>query len=175
MKFAMSARSLQIALAVSVALNVFAVAAGATYLIGANRVEDEVAAQRRPMRGPPMMEVVEGMDPAVRDRVRQALRASALAARPDFDAARDARRRAIGMAEAESFDSAAVQALLEQSRLAEMRGRSKLETGAMEILSTLNAKDRKALAPILSRHGPRGGRRGGERGGRDEAPPPPPA
>jgi len=139
---------------------------------GANRVEDEVAAQRRPLRGPPMMEVVEGMDPAVRDRVRQALRASALAARPDFDAARDARRRAIEMAEAESFDSPAVQALLEQSRLAEMRGRSKLETGALEILSTLNATDRKALAPILSRHGQRGKR--GDRD-RDQTPAPPPA
>lgn len=175
MSFSMSPRTLKIALAVSVALNVFAVAAGVTTYVGANRVEDQVAEQRRPLRGPPVLEVVETMDPAVRDRVRQALRASALAARPDFDAARDARRRAIEMAEAESFDSAAVQALLEQSRLAEMRGRSKLEAGALEILASLSPKDRKALAPILSRHGPKGKRGGGDRGREETPPPPPPA
>ncbi|RZJ97168.1 MAG: periplasmic heavy metal sensor [Brevundimonas sp.] len=169
----MSDRWLKIALAVSVALNVFAVAAGATAYVGARRAEAQIADQRRPDRGPPILQVVDQMDPAKRDQVREALRASALAARPDFDAARAARRQAMEAAGADPFDQARVQGLLEQSRLAEMRGRARLESGALAIFSGLSPADRKALAPILIRHGK--GERGGRRGGRDAGPPPPPA
>ena len=172
----MSDRWLKIALAISVALNVFAAVAGVTAWIGAQRAETQIADQRRPDRGPPILQVVEQLDPAKRDQVREALRASALAARPDFDAARTARRQAMEAAGAEPFDQARVQGLLEQSRLAEMRGRARLESGSLAIFNGLSPADRKALAPILIRHGKgeRGGRRGGDRG-RDAGPPPPPA
>jgi uncharacterized membrane protein len=76
-------------------------------------------------------------------------------ARPDFDEARAARREAIALTEAESFDPVAVAALLERSRASEARGRSRLETGAVETLRQLSPADRMALAPILSRHKPR--------------------
>ena len=46
----------------------------------------------------------------------------------------------------------AVAALLERSRASEMRGRARLESGAVETLNRLNPADRAALAPILSRH-----------------------
>ena len=46
-------------------------------------------------------------------------------------------------------------ALLERSRASEARGRSRLETGAVETLNQLSPADRKALAPILSRHKPK--------------------
>jgi uncharacterized membrane protein len=146
-------RWLKIALALSVALNLFAAVAGVTAYLGARRIEAQAADQRRPFRGPPILQIVEGMDPAVRDRVREQLRASALAARPDFEAARAARRQAMEKAGGPTFDQAAVQALLEQSRLAEMRGRSRLETDALQILNGLSPADRKAFAPILRRGG----------------------
>ena len=76
----MTSRSLKIALAVSVALNVFAVAAGAAVWVVRDKIED---------------------------------------------------------------------------RVAEARGRSRLETGAVETLNQLSPADRKALAPILSRHKPK--------------------
>lgn len=171
----MSDRWLKIALAASVALNLFAVVAGTTAYLGAQRAEAQIADQRRPDRKPPILQVVEQIDPAKRTEVREALRASALAARPDFEAARTARRQAQEAASADTFDQARVQTLMEQSRLAEMRGRARLESGALEILSGLSPADRKALAPILARHnkGDRGGRRGGRDGDRDGPPPPP--
>ena len=73
----MNTRSLKIALAASVALNLFALAAGATLLVGRADVERRLEAQHRAPRDRPFMAVVEGLDPAVRERVRETLRASA--------------------------------------------------------------------------------------------------
>ena len=148
----MTSRSLKIALAVSVALNVFAVAAGAAVWVTRDKIEDRVAEAHKPGRSAPVWDVIERMDPAVRDKVKAQLRAAAMQARPDFDEARAARREAIALTEAESFDPVAVAALLERSRASEARGRSRLETGAVETLRQLSPADRKALAPILSRH-----------------------
>ncbi|MDP0947607.1 hypothetical protein, partial [Klebsiella pneumoniae] len=52
----------------------------------------------------------------------------------------------------DQFDPVAVASLLERSRASEMRGRARLESGAVETLNRLNPADRAALAPILSRH-----------------------
>lgn len=147
-------RWLKIALAVSVALNLFAAAAAVTVAVTRARVENQVQAQHRPGRGM-FLAVVGSLDPAVRDQVRRSLREHALAARPDFDAARANRRQAIELAAQPTFDPAEVQALLEQSRLAELRGRARLERGAIETLAGLQQKDRQALAPLLLRQGPR--------------------
>ena len=56
------------------------------------------------------------------------------------------------MTASDSFDAVAVAALLERSRASEMRGRARLEAGAVETLGRLTPENRKALAPILSRH-----------------------
>jgi len=148
----MTSRSLKIALAVSVALNVFALAAGGAVWVAREKVEQRVAEAQKPGRSEPVWDVIERMDPAVRDQVKQRLRASAMQARPDFEEARAARREAIALTGAETFDPVAVAALLERSRASEARGRSRLETGAVETLNQLSPADRKALAPILSRH-----------------------
>tara|TARA_R110002167_G_scaffold23011_9_gene81889 strand:- start:4687 stop:5217 length:531 start_codon:yes stop_codon:yes gene_type:complete len=173
----MSPNSLKIALAASVALNLFAVAAGVTVMVVRDRVESRVESQHRGPRVP-FRTVLESMDPAVRDRVRQDLRTAAMASRPDFDEARTARRAAITAASAEQFDAAEVRTLLEQSRAAELRGRSRLEEEAVTVLGTLEVDDRRALSAILARNGGRngGGRNGrhrAERGDRVEAPAPP--
>ncbi|WP_421730742.1 periplasmic heavy metal sensor [Brevundimonas sp.] len=158
-------RALKIALAVSVALNLFAVVGGTTALITRANVDQKVEDQRRPGRDGSVPQIVATLDPEVRDRVREGLRASALAARPDFEAARQARRAAVAATTAtDGFDPAAVSALLETSRAAELRGRARLERDAVALLATLEPDDRKALGAILTRHG-RGGGRGGEGGG----------
>ena len=149
----MTSKSLKIALAVSVALNLFAVAGGITYVVNRDRIERRIEDQRRPGRERPLAEVLADLDPAVRQRVRTALRESALAARPDFEAARAARREAIDVAGQPTLDAARVESLLEQSRSAEMRGRTRLENGAVAVLATLTPEERKALAPILQRKG----------------------
>ena len=152
----MNARTLKIALAVSVALNLFALAAGATLLVGRADVERRLDAQHRAPRDRSFMTVVEGLDPAVREQVRDRLRASARAAHPDFEETRLKRRQATAMARSADFDTARVTALLEQSRAAEMRGRARLEADAVAVLATLEPDDRAALSEILTRRGPCG-------------------
>lgn len=151
----MNARTLKIALAASVALNLFAVAGGGAFLFTRAQENDRIEAQRKPGREGSLSSMVAGMEPELKQRVRRELRASALAARPDFDLARQARRDAIDRANAETFDPVAVQTLLEQSRLAEMRGRAQVEAGAIGVLGTLELEDRRALTPILARRGPK--------------------
>jgi uncharacterized membrane protein len=155
----LSSRTLRIALAASVALNLFAVAAGATVLIGRAKVEDRIEAQQRPQRDrPPTMTVVSRLSPEAQPRVKAALKAAALAARPEFDEARSKRREAVALASSETLDPARVSALLEQSRAAEIRGRARLEADAVRLLGTLEPADRAVLAEILNRRGRNGAR-----------------
>lgn len=151
----MTSRTLKIALAASVALNVFAAAGAATVWVASRKVEQRVETECRSGRSAAVWEAVGAMEPAAQTRVKTDLRASALRARPDFDEARKARREAIALTEQARFDPVAVAALLEQSRASEMRGRARLEADAVEILGRLETSDRQALAPILSRHKPR--------------------
>ncbi len=164
----MTPRTLKIALAVSVALNLFAVAGGGAALVTRARVERHVEAQRAPGRERAFRDIVAALDPEVQQRVRTTLRASAMAARPDFEEARAARREAIARTEAATFEPAAVDALLERSRAAEQRGRARLEHDAVALLATLGPADRQALGVILKRHGRREGRNGRD-GARDKA------
>ncbi|MFN4296107.1 MAG: periplasmic heavy metal sensor [Brevundimonas sp.] len=151
----MSKRTLMIALAASLAINVFAVAAGVAAYVNHTAAEDRIERSRGD-RAPrvPLMEVIDTLDPPVRDQVRDTLRRAALAARPDFQEARDTRRRAMGMANGEAFDAAEVSALLEQSRASELRGRARLESEAVRMLSELEPEDRVLMSSILARHGP---------------------
>lgn len=160
----MSPKTLKLALIGSVALNLFAVAAGATLLVTRAQVEDRVEAQHRPARAGSPMRLVDQLDPAVRERVRDTLRASALAARPDFEEARLKRRQAVEMGRSATFDAIRAEALLEDSRNAESRGRARLEADAVALLATLEPDDRRALSEILTRRGRAAGR---DRGGRE--------
>ncbi|WP_292062618.1 periplasmic heavy metal sensor [Brevundimonas sp. UBA7664] len=159
----MSPKTLKIALAVSVALNLFAAAAVTTLFVTRAQVEHRVEAQHRPARSGSPMRLIEQLDPAVRERVRGALRASALAAHPDFEEARLKRRQAVEMARAGTFDADRTRALLEQSRTAELRGRARLEADAVALLATLEPEDRQGMSDILTRRGRSGGRGGGSR------------
>jgi uncharacterized membrane protein len=158
----MSTRGLKIALVVLVLVNVFALAALATTLVQLNRVETRLDAEHRPngeRRSPRQM--LRDLDPETRERVGEALRASALAAKPDFEEARRLRREAVAAVSAPEFDAAAVTALLDGSRAAELRGRQRLERDALTLMETLEPQDRARLAPMLARSGrSRGGGRG---------------
>lgn len=156
----MSPRALRIALAVSVALNLFAVAGGVAAVVTRAKVDKHVEAQRTPGRERAFRDIVDTLDPQAQARVRSTLRASAMAARPDFEEARAARREAIALTEATTFEPAAVDALLERSRAAEHRGRTRLEHDSVALLATLGPQDRQALGVILKRHGRRDGRNG---------------
>ena len=147
----MTPKTLKIALAASVALNLFAAAGSVAVAVTYPRMVERLEAQARPARERSFAGLIAALSPDARERARQAVRASALAAQPDFDAAREARRQAIEAARQPEFDAAAVQALLEQSRLAEMRGRARLESDALAILGTLAPGDRETFSRILAR------------------------
>lgn len=166
----MSTRGLKIALAVLVLVNVFALAALGTTLVTLNRMESRIEAEPRSggeRRSPRQM--LRDLDPETRERVTAALRASALAARPDFEEARRLRREALVGVTAPDFDPAVVSAALERSRAAELRGRKRIEDDALALMATLAPEDRARLAPILTRSG-RGRRDRGDRG--PDGPPP---
>lgn len=162
---------LGVGLAVSVAVNLFAATAAYTALTGQARVESRMEGRDRDDRRVSPRELVVALSPEARPRVRQALRDAGLAARPDFQQAREARRQAISAAAAEPYDAVLVGRLLDQSRDAEMRGRRRLEADTLAILGTLGPADRAAFARILGRG--RGGGGHGETGGaRREKPDP---
>ena len=153
----MSTRVLKIALAASVALNLFAIAAGVTTVVAQAREEQRIEAQHRiPCERSPFHAVLARLDPEVRQQVKSALKASALAARPDFDEARAKRREAVALAASDGFDAGRVVALLTESRTAELRGRARLEADAVQLLATLEPADRAALSEILNRRGRNG-------------------
>lgn len=158
---------LGVALAVSVAVNLFA--ATAAYTVMKRQHEVERRADDRPdgEDRPSPRELVAALPPEVRETVKQAMRAAGQRARPDFQASREARRQAVLAAAADPYDAARVEALLDQSREAEIAGREKLEADSLAILATLSPADRAAFAAILDakRRGNGGGRR--DRGGPD--------
>ena len=88
----MTSRSLKIALAVSVALNVFAATAVGAVWVARDKIEHRIAESHKSGRSEPVWDVIERMDPTVRDQVKAQLRAAAMQARPDFEEARAARR-----------------------------------------------------------------------------------
>ena len=163
----MSPKIMKIALAASVALNLFAAVAGVSLWVSMARTQDRIEAQHRSPRSHSPMRLINQLDPAVRERVRDTLRASALAARPDFEEARLKRRQAVEMSRSESFDAARARVLLEHSRVAEMRGRARLEADAVALLATMEPDDRKALSEILTRRGRVAGRDRGRDGPQD--------
>ncbi len=147
----MTSRTLKIALAASVALNLFAAAAGVTLWVGHADIERRLEAQHRAPRERAFNNLIERLSPEVRERVRETLRTAAREAHPDFEETREKRRQAATLAGSADFDADRVAALLAESRAAELRGRARLETHAVAVLATLEPDDRAVLSEILRR------------------------
>lgn len=162
----MKPRLMGVLLAASLALNAFAVAGGVAAWMQWKEIESRVS-ERLPRRGGPFGPALARLEPETRDRVLGSMRAAALEARPDFEAARAARREAVALSQAEAFDPVAVAALLERSREAEGRGRARLEAAMLQTFETLTPEERTILSPVLSR------RMKGLRGSDRREPPPP--
>lgn len=150
---------LGIALAISVGINLFAATAAVTALSGQKKIERVLEDRQSDGRRPSTRELLASLDPEVRREVRQGLREAGLAARPDFQAARQARAEAVEAARVEPFDRARVEALLTASREAEARGRARLEGDALALMETLEPEDRRVVAALLAGRGRSGGER----------------
>lgn len=163
----MTERGLKVALAVSVAVNIFVVGAVAGGLIMGVRSFDGRSHRDRP----PVIQMIQSLDEADRIAAEQTLHETGLAARQDFNAARGYRSEAITLAGAEAFDRAAVEAALTQARQAEGAGRDRLETALLDLMERLDQADRQRLAPGLARRGRDGRRSRDGRHGRRGSPP----
>ena len=153
----MSARNLKLALGVSVVLNVFLLAGGGAFWWSSQQAAKLAELERTPRLSVPAVELVNTRSPEVAETVLAELRQIAMSAHEDYQEARTARRAAIDITASDQFDVARVSSLLERSRASEIRGRARLESGVVDMLSRLEAEDRKALAPLLSRKRPRNG------------------
>jgi uncharacterized membrane protein len=153
---------LGVALAASVAVNLFAATAAYTALNGQERIEQRMGGRDRDER-PSTRVLLQSLAPDTRERVHQALRDAGMAARPDFQEARALRRQAVAAAAAEPYDPARVGELLTQSRAAERRGRERLEASTLSILGTLSPAERVVFSQILNNK---------KKGGGDQRPEP---
>lgn len=143
----MTDRGLKIALAVSVAVNIFVAGVVVTGLaVGLRGLPGRPHGER-----PPVISLIQSLDETDRAEAERALRTSALAARGDFETARRLRAEAIDLAGAETFDRPAVEAALARSREAEAAGRSRLEGTMLDLLQRLDQEDRQRLAPAFAR------------------------
>lgn len=152
------------ALAVSVAANLFAATAAYTVLTGQGSLERQENGREGGPRGSSAREMLAELDPETRRSIRQALQDARQRARPDFQQARQARRDAVAAVAIQPYDPVRVAALLDQSRLAEARGRRKIEVDVLAILGTLEPEERAVFAQVLNARD-RGAGRG--RGGKE--------
>lgn len=146
----MTKKGWKIALAASVALNLFAVTGGVAAWVAHRQDEARRLTAPKP-ESPGFRQMMEALDPSVRDRIRSSLRATTAEARPDFQEAREARQQAITLAASPNGDIAEIIALTDRSRAAESRARARLEHGAIPLFATLGPKDRKVLSEVLRR------------------------
>lgn len=159
----MTGRTLKIALAVSLAVNLFVLGVLGGGLFMASQLMREL----RDVGGPHPVRVIGVLPDAERDAARERMREAARLAMPELRQARQARREAARLASAETFDRAAIEAALARAYASEGRGRAALDDGLLDILSGLEADQRAELAPALL------GRRVTRRMGRGEGPPSP--
>lgn len=142
----MNDRALKSVLLVSLLVNAFlaaAAAAGAIYLF---HVMSEHANMRQHT---PLAMLSRDLDPPVRDQLKRSMGEVAPFANPDFREARAARKDAVDHLNAPSVDEALVEADLAKARVAEDRGRAKVENGFVHFAKTQPQPMRARLATVL--------------------------
>lgn len=163
----MNAPWIKIALACSLAVNLFMVGAVAGAAFQRHRT---VEMRGGPVQGGnPLMRVGESLPDAQRQAFRTQMRQAGLANRPLLETNRAARDKVAEVFAAPTFDAAAASAALAASREAETAARAQLEGAVVQFAQGLSVEDRKILAEGLRRAPGRGGR-GGHGGGHGDGP-----
>jgi uncharacterized membrane protein len=138
----MSRSGLKIALAASLVVNVFTIGAiGGLVYIGA-----QIGAARAAARQNPLVRAADDLTPTNEAAFKLALRQTMTVERPAIADSRLARRRAMDLFEAPSFDPAATKAAMAQARADDLQVRARLEEGVVDFAARLPTTERRALA-----------------------------
>jgi uncharacterized membrane protein len=144
----MTPRALWIALGLSLVVNVFVVGAAAGLFFGR-------AFGPHPgpgMRPNPLMTAAERLDPTDRDVFKALMQDEAQRQGPTVLDARMARRQAVLLLRAPTFDRAAAGAALDRARADDVQVRQKLENTMLDFAAKLDAPNRTVLSEGLG-HG----------------------
>ena len=171
----------KVALAVSLAVNLFLAGAGVgVIVIGARLVGERQDLRRGGGEGQRMAAAFQALPPDRRQALRDIMRSQALDSAEDLRAARQARQDAIRLMTVEPYDANAVAAALTKARDADGRARARVDATLAARLAGLSPQERAVFSRLLMRgpgrggpRGPRGGP-GGPPGGPGGPPPPPP-
>jgi uncharacterized membrane protein len=136
----MTSRGLTIALAISAALNVFVVGAGAGVLL--SRVIGPAHAGQRGR----LAVAADKLGPTERTAFLEMMRDQAQGEGPVLLDAREARRQAVAALQAPRFDRAAAGAALDRARADDMAVRTKIENAVLDFAAGLSPQGRAALA-----------------------------
>jgi uncharacterized membrane protein len=147
----MRSNPLKIALAVSVLTNAILAAAVVAGVVNFSQALKEGDRQRQHT---PLGGVEQQLDPPLRARLKDSMRAVALTAKPDFLEARAARRHAAELAAAPSFDRVATESELIKARAAEERFRARMESGLLDFMQQQSPETRATLAKVLRGRSP---------------------
>lgn len=142
----MTGRWARIALAVSLAVNVFLIGAGATVI--ARNAQGSL--ERSPSR-PALRAAAAGLAPKDRDALMALLHTQGRGAKHANREARALRAEAWGSLAETSFDPAAAKAKLARARALNHAARGAVENGVIDFAATLPAGERAALGEALGR------------------------
>ncbi|WP_165790887.1 periplasmic heavy metal sensor [Pleomorphomonas carboxyditropha] len=139
---------MKIALALSLALNVFILGAAVGAWIW--RLAPMPAAQPADQG---LASAAQAMAPDQRQAFRQALAKARSDAQPDSQAARDARDKLARLLKEADLDRDAIDATLETTRAADIRVRARVEAAVMDFAEGLDSQSRALLIDGLSSRG----------------------
>lgn len=149
----MTGRGLKIALAASLAGNLFLIG----LIAGARVLGEDRKATAPPPRPERVAAVAERLDPADAEALKELMRREGEEARPRVVALRAARREIELALGRPNYDPQAVRSALARAREEEAALRSELDTALLTFAAGLEPEERAAIAPLL-RKGGRGGR-----------------
>ena len=138
----MSGRGLKIGLAVSLAVNLFALGA----LGGLVYVRTLSQAAHAPANPNPLVRAADVLAPDQQAAFRQMLRQHVVQDRPTIRDSRQAKRRMVELLAAPTFVRAAVSAALAEARTDDVAVRAHLEEGVVDFVARLSPADRAAFA-----------------------------
>lgn len=146
----MTSSRIKVALAASLALNLFIVGAVAGAAGMQARLSKKVPESSTRGNTSALMRAAEVLPEGKREQYHARLKAEGEKAQADFRAARAARVKASALIAAPTYDQARIEALLAQARTHDVSARTRFETAVIEFAATLTPAERKVLGERLS-------------------------